>query len=253
MVTVNNTSDQQTKDFLQRIDIKTMKKDLARLREADSLEERAKISKIPIPAPRQEETPDNIPFTQPTQEIPRAQKLIIQEEPEIVPSKPLAQEPNQAILQRPGQDKPKSQENTLEQKIKQYADENEKQQIYLLESRQLSLQRQPQTSQIKEEMEKIGQSFNAIYSQILEREKAKRKAAQEASLKKMPIEATGPKSIQKPEPITRPEPREKEYFKKISPAAREKLADSTKTEQQQRRKFMEDVEKWAQEEQEKII
>lgn len=105
----------QAKEFLKRAEIKTMKKDLQKLREVDALEERDKIIKG---------------------------KTIEEEKAELVEKK----REEERILE--GQQREKvlskntNEEREAEKQIKSYAEESEKQQIFLLESQRLGLEKQ---------------------------------------------------------------------------------------------------------------
>ncbi len=341
MVT-NYKQELQAKEFLQRINIKTMKKDLQQLREADSLKEREKISKI--------ETVK--------EENPLAEQSLLQGRQNLQENKQLGK-----IFQQNTE-----QEHSARIKIKEYANETEKQQIFLLESQRLNLENQikainqekepplileknkilieqkdwqrklnplvqeeekneaeqktiedkekasnipaekqnlekerwvledqrqtiekkrwliegdlsklenrmkkldesykqltAQENTIKTEIIKIDNSLRAIYSNIIEREETRRKELKETSLKKIQTDSEEKNKIsrlqsnrgssiesgQRQQQIASAETKEREYLKGISLAAKEKLAQSTEIEEKQRAKFIEDVEKWAEEE-----
>ncbi len=103
------TEEQQAKDFLKRAEIRTMKKDLRSLREGDALKERDKIAKI--------------------QTIEEQQTEKIKKEAD-----------------RSGMEKVLSanenEEKIAEKDLKNYATEEERQQIFLLESQRLSFEKQ---------------------------------------------------------------------------------------------------------------
>ena len=113
---MNITEDEelQAKEFLKRAEIKTMKKDLQKLREVDALEERDKIIKG---------------------------KTIEEEKAELEKKKE-----EERILE--GQQREKvlsknaNEEREAEKQIKSYAEESEKQQIFLFESQRLGLEKQ---------------------------------------------------------------------------------------------------------------
>ena len=102
----------QAKEFLKRAKIKTMKKDLQKLREADAIDERNKIVK----------------------------GKTIEEEKAI---RQLAEEKQREKEKREGVlSKNINEEREAEKQIKSYAEESEKQQIFLFESQRLGLEKQ---------------------------------------------------------------------------------------------------------------
>lgn len=108
----------QAKEFLKRAEIRTMKKDLLKLREADSLKERNKIANIKTLEEQQAE-----------QQKKFAEQEKLKEESERIK--------RQEILQ-----KGETQEYEAEKDLKKYATEEEKQQIFLFESQRLGLENQ---------------------------------------------------------------------------------------------------------------
>lgn len=104
----------QAKEFLKRAEIRTMRKDLLALREADSLKEREKIATI---------------------------KTL--EEQETEAQKKLA---DKAALEKTGREevlqKNEGQETIAEKDLKNYATEQERQQIFLYESQRLGFEKQ---------------------------------------------------------------------------------------------------------------
>jgi|SRR3989344_3009713 len=110
--------EEQAKEFLKRAEIKTMKKDLRALREVDALKERDKIVKIK---------------TLEEQQAEQAQKLQIKEAARAAEEKTEMEE----ILQ-----KNEKQEMLAEKDLKEYATEEERQQIFLLESQRFELGKQ---------------------------------------------------------------------------------------------------------------
>lgn len=110
--------EQQARDFLKRAEIKTMRKDLLKLREADSLKERDKIAKI---------------------ETIEEQKADLQKKLEIKAQA-------QGIAQKTARDdvlqKNEKQEYAAEKDLKAYATEEERQQIFLFESQRLDFEKQ---------------------------------------------------------------------------------------------------------------
>ena len=104
----------QAKEFLKRAEIRTMKKDLLSLREVDALKERDKIAHIKTLEEQQAE-----------------QQKKIQEKESLEKSK------REDILQ-----KNEGQERIAEKDLKNYASEQERQQIFLLESQRLGFEKQ---------------------------------------------------------------------------------------------------------------
>ena len=116
MVTVDEET--QAKEFLKRAEIRTMKKDLLALREVDALKERDKITKIK------------------TLEEQRAEhdKELQAKEAETAAAEKMGRED---VLQ-----KNEGQERIAEKDLKNYATEEERQQIFLLESQRLGFEKQ---------------------------------------------------------------------------------------------------------------
>lgn len=108
----------QTKEFLKRAEIRTMKKDLQALRETDALKERDKIVKIK---------------TLEEQEAEQKKKLAEKEE-KLAQSEKADRE---SVLQRSAVE-----ERAAEKNLKEYATEQERQQIFLLESERVKLESQ---------------------------------------------------------------------------------------------------------------
>ena len=137
---VTQIEQQQTKDFLKRAEIRTMKKDLSALREKDALKERDKIVKIKT-------LEEQLQELQVKQEKPDAEPLSFIPVPvKAVPAKTalnkkVAEEIEKAgvreILQRS-----QTQERLAEKDLKNYATEQERQQIFLLESERLGFENQ---------------------------------------------------------------------------------------------------------------
>lgn len=112
---VTATEEQQARDFLKRAEIRTMKKDLRALREKDALKERDKIAKLKT----LEEQLDELKIKRESEKAQdKAQKL-------------------RDILQKSNRE-----ERGAEKELKGYATEQERQQIFLLESQRLSLEKQ---------------------------------------------------------------------------------------------------------------
>lgn len=105
----------QTKEFLKRAEIRTMKKDLQALREADALKERDKIVKIKTLEEQKEEQ----------------EKKLAEKERKLAQSEKAGME---RILQKSAVE-----ERAAEKDLKEYATEQERQQIFLLESEKVKL------------------------------------------------------------------------------------------------------------------
>lgn len=114
---VTEAEELQTREFLKRAEIRTMKKDLQKFREADALKERDKIAQIK---------------TLEEQLGEQAIKQKQQREKEI-----LEKEKRGEVL-----DKNAVEERIAEKDLKNYATEQERQQIFLFESQRLSLDNQ---------------------------------------------------------------------------------------------------------------
>ena len=108
----------QAKDFLKRAEIRTMKKDLLSLREGDALKERDKIAQIKTLEEQLSENNKGIPV--PLRNSADKEKI-----------------ERQNILQ-----KNEGQEKIAEKDLKNYATEQERQQIFLLESQRLEFEKQ---------------------------------------------------------------------------------------------------------------
>lgn len=111
--------EQQVRDFLKRAEVRTMRKDLQKLREVDAVKERDKIANLKTIEEQQIEIARR-------QEIVR-QKVIQDAE----------KQKRQEILE-----KGVIKEREAEKDLKKYAGESEKQQIFLLEAQRLDLRKQ---------------------------------------------------------------------------------------------------------------
>ena len=114
---VTETEELQAKEFLKRAEIRTMKKDLLALREVDALKERDKIAKIKTLEEQLEER----------------QKAMTSASAKVAAEKAEREE----ILQ-----KNEGQERIAEKDLKNYATEQERQQIFLFESQRLGFEKQ---------------------------------------------------------------------------------------------------------------
>lgn len=113
---VTETEEIQAKEFLKRAEIRTMKKDLLKLRESDALKERDKIASIKTLEEQLDE-----------------RKTELAEEAKVRQEKVQREE----VLT-----KNESQERIAEKDLKNYATEQERQQIFLLESQRLEFEKQ---------------------------------------------------------------------------------------------------------------
>ena len=112
----SDTEEQQAKEFLQRVEIRTMRKDLKALREGDVLKEKEKIAKI--------KTKEEITLEQGSQ----------------IPPPPLAEyKPKQTITEA-GIAKNANEERATENSLKNYATEEERERIFSLEAERLKLE-----------------------------------------------------------------------------------------------------------------
>ena len=114
MVTVDEET--QAKEFLKRAEVRTMRKDLRAMRETDALKERDKIAKIKT----LEEQLDEKKKSLATEAAARAEKTGLEE----------------VLTKNEGQ------ERIAEKDLKSYATEQERQQIFLLESQRLGFEKQ---------------------------------------------------------------------------------------------------------------
>ncbi len=182
MVTaINNKKELQEKEFLQKINIRTMKKDLLQLRKTNSLQEKEKISEIKMPMTKSSSTLD---------EIGAVKKA------------------------------------------------DAKQNLNLRENEPLN-----------STGDKLGKTLQSQVNQghLTELEQNIKEESVEASQKKIQTDLKEKNNIQSQKQIVSVEIKEKEYLKEVPLAAKEKLAKSAETEEKQRKKFIEDVEKWAEE------
>ncbi|OGZ78198.1 MAG: hypothetical protein A2358_02520 [Candidatus Staskawiczbacteria bacterium RIFOXYB1_FULL_37_44] len=113
---VTETEELQAKEFLKRAEIRTMRKDLLKLRESDALKERDKIATIKTLEEQLEERKTELA------KEARAREEKIQREEVLTNNE--------------------SQERIAEKDLKNYATEQERQQIFLLESQRLGFEKQ---------------------------------------------------------------------------------------------------------------
>jgi len=143
MVTkIDEQQAQQVKEFLKRAEVRTMKKDLQKLREFDALKERDKIAKLK---------------TIEEQQIEAAKK---QEAAKQKIQQGVEKQKREEIL-----GKNTEKEREAEKDLKKYAEEGEKQQIFLLESQRVSLEDQIKNLETKEEPELALEKNRALLEQ----------------------------------------------------------------------------------------
>jgi hypothetical protein len=95
------------------------------------------------------------------------------------------------------------------------------------------------------EIAKIQNSLSAIYAKIAQREVTRKKELEELEIKKEQEMINQLSEIEAPQEVVVSKGTEKNYLKKVMPAAKEKLVKEAETEEKQRKKFMEEVEAWA--------
>lgn len=156
----------QTKEFLKRAEIKTMKKDLQNLREADALKERDKIVQIK---------------TLEEQLAEQAIKQQQQREKEI-----LEKEKRGEIL-----GKNATEEKMAEKDLKEYATEQEKQQIFLFESQRLSFDNQRKEIDEKKEPDLKLQKNNILIEKRKQEQKLTSVIEQEKKLEEEQVFISG--------------------------------------------------------------
>lgn len=139
---VTETDEQQVKEFLKRAQVRTMKKDLKKLREFDALKERDKIAKIQ---------------TIEEQQIEAAKK---QEAIKQKIAQGVEKQKREDIL---GENTEK--ERLAEKDLKKYADEGERQQIFLLESQRVALEDQVKKLETKNESALVLEKNRALLEQ----------------------------------------------------------------------------------------
>ena len=118
MVTVDEET--QAKEFLKRAEIRTMRKDLQALREVDALKERDKITKIKTLEEQLEE----------------------KQKQDLASTSARATADKEKVGMETVLQKNEGQERVAEKDLKNYATEQERQQIFLLESQRLGFEKQ---------------------------------------------------------------------------------------------------------------
>lgn len=144
------TDEQQVKEFLKRAEVRTMRKDLQRLREFDALKERDKIAKLKTIEEQQ------IEATQKQESI----KQKVQEN--------IEKQRREEVLGKNTQ-----KEREAEKDLKKYADEGEKQQIFLLESERVKIEDQIKDLETKKEPEIALQKSKLLSLQYAQETKLK--------------------------------------------------------------------------------
>lgn len=300
----------QTKELFNRSDIRTMKKDLKKLREDDVLKEREKISSINIsvkksPSPyivKKEDMPVLPPTANidtPTDDRMEATEGLSEQEKENIfllkskrldLAKQLDTTPDQSSLVTSQKNNALEQQKSLQEKLSilmQLKEEKEnelkgesqnerakdilEEQVQNIEKRRWQVERdlkenENQIQELDSRREKFGNQENVIKAQLSQTDDSLKTAYSQAKEGIAPIKSS-PTAKSFPIPKTNPpapyhaEPgkndKQKEYTKNIPLAQKsafaktpatvmEKLEKSMETENKQRRKFMEDVEKWAQ-------
>jgi len=134
------TEEQQAREFLKRAEIRTMKKDLRALRESDALKERDKIAKI--------RTLDEQLDEQRAKQAAKMAKEAAQQNAGV-----------KEVLSRNA-----TEERLAEKDLKNYASEEERQQIFLLESQRLGFEKQIDAID-KEKVPEVKLEKNKLFSQ----------------------------------------------------------------------------------------
>lgn len=318
----------QAKEFLKRAEIKTMKKDLQKLREVDALEERDKIvkgktveeekaelEKISKTQQREKVLSKNINEEREAEKqiksyaeesekqqifLFESQRLGLEKQIDVFEQEKesaLALEKNRILIEKRGQETKLNNIIAEEQKIEEeqkFIGEKEKtsnvpSEKKSLEERrgELEIKRQEiekkrwvvekeikkieegllkidadyqkiteEKNSLKEKIKAIDMSLREIYSKIIKRVEDKKRGM----LEQQQAEAakTEQLSSEKKEKIQREQwtkpgqtPKEKEFLKGVPDIMKEKLAKSAEAEEEQRKKFLEDIEKQTIEEQNK--
>ncbi len=129
--TLTKIEETQTKEFLSRAEIRTMRKDIQRLRESVALKERDRIVKLKTP---EEEKLEKLKLERIEQKEVERQDLEKQNRARIEVLQKRSEEEKEAMTQ-----------------LKDFANENERQQIFYLESEKVDLEKQLQTLQKEKE------------------------------------------------------------------------------------------------------
>ncbi len=145
--------EQQARDFLKRAEIRTMKKDLRVLREKDALKERDKIAKIKTLEEQLQELQEKQGQEIPHPQIPQAKTAPSDLTPPMPPTPPVkkSQIKEEKDSIREVLQKNQTEERLAEKNLKNYATEQERQQIFLLESQRLNFENQIDTIEKQKE------------------------------------------------------------------------------------------------------
>ncbi len=301
--------DTQAKEFLDRVDIVTMKKDIKRLREADTFKESAKITMAPITS-QSAKTPETVssldasPRLEPKKDFSR--KITIepaQKSPGLPTSKVsgdtknATEEEKQKIfslesqrtqaekeiqlsgekehsldseknaiqqeredwqtklntMREDGQAGSEEQKEELEKKRWPVENELEKIENRIKDIDAKHKEIEASKGQLNQKVTQIDNSLKEIYSGI---EKRIQETKKTETVNQQPIAPKVEKSRSQSDrgssmvspsgqTTQTPQEPEKAYLKNIPAAAKEKLAQSFNSEEAQRRKFLEDIDKWA--------
>lgn len=273
----------QTKEVVRRSAIRTMKKDIRRLRETDTVKESEKIIKLDLTPPPAPVKPFDSAQGKPAPIVPPKPSTPVIKTPAPLPARPskealfakehatepekqqmfaLESKKNELARQLAEKEKQSApvafEKNRLAEQQRQWqekagqmdakkADEKERFPI----DRELSnitgqLQRIEgqysaalgQEQQIKQEIKAITSALEDVYTAIRQRYEAKA-AASAAQAVKPPQEEKQPQ----PEPLPTKEP---SYLKEVPASAKKSIIQAGAKENEQRKKFMEDVERWIQ-------
>lgn len=247
-----------TKEFIQRAEIQTMKKDLKRLREYDAAKESEKIISAPLKAPTSAPLPPAPKMPEPTLKQPSAQpapkiltlpnsaselekqqhfalggqKHDLQAQLEFIryeQKTALAMEKTKLMAEKERLQEKLSQLSQKEYKQPENKKESVEKQVWAIEKEIQSKERQLQ--EIDKKIAGLGEQEKALSEKIAGIESsesnilAQVKSRNEQALK---------------------EPQKKEYLQQPPASIKEKLSVIAKAEEALRRKFMEDIEKWVQ-------
>lgn len=288
----------EPKEFLDRADIVTMKKDIKRLREADAFKESAKITTAPIasqspktpemassldPKPKFEPKKDfarKVPIESPKDNTPplapkisgdktnatedEKQKIFLLESQRAEAEqqiRSLSEKTPALDSEKAGIQKEKeSWQNKLAPLIKksEAGSEEQKQavekerwpietELEKIENRGKDItakykELEVSKGQLTQKITQIDNSLKEIYSGIEERTKEAEKVKQ--AIPQQPINSPIAPKLEKQSASSVKED-EKPYLKHVPAAAKEKLAESLNSEEERRRKFLEDIDKWA--------
>src|SRR3989339_233708 len=218
---INPQDEAQAKEFLKRIEIITMKKDLRKLREADAIKEKSKIVSGGFKK--------TFGFAQdgstPNKAVPEELKEIKEkfEREKIL---------NENYIQ----------EIEAEKQLKNYANEEEKQRIFILESQKIELEKK--RWEVEREISKEDSSIEIVnqdYKKIINEENDLKQRITDIDKQLRQIYSQIVQRIQwARSPSTRYS--EKEYLRTIPDKVKENLEKQAEAEEEHRRKFLENIE-----------